>query len=359
MSISKLNKKIKDELLKRREQSYENELSKIFELYRKGIAELKNSESILSKDEWGKVIKNVEALCDTIIKAFDYYSSARIADCYQLIKDYISENATSTSLNIYSISCDNKEDAHWYRMRKKESEKELFRPREMFHIPFELRGKIQTQRYSIPGYPCLYLGRTIHTCWAEMHELSLSDFYVSRVEVVEDIRLLDLRLPVNDFNIEHRGDLIKILNTYPLIIACSIKTYNQSDSFKPEYIIPQQIMLTLAENSDIIGCIYSSTRKNPVFQWNEIVFDNIAIPVRDAKAKEGYCSKLKNLFKITMPTSYEYEIIKKPFQTILFNYNESSESISLEYPEQYKDSIFGQIESRLLSKEAKLIYNWD
>ncbi len=29
---------------------------------------------------------------------------------------------------------------------------------EMFHIPFELRGLVKTNRYSIPGLPCVYLG---------------------------------------------------------------------------------------------------------------------------------------------------------------------------------------------------------
>jgi hypothetical protein len=33
--------------------------------------------------------------------------------------------------------------------------------RELFHIPFQSRERVATQRYSIPGLPCLYLGGSV------------------------------------------------------------------------------------------------------------------------------------------------------------------------------------------------------
>jgi hypothetical protein len=43
-----------------------------------------------------------------------------------------------------------------YRVRRDSSDS-LTRE-DLFHIPFEERYKVTTQRYSIPGVPCLYLG---------------------------------------------------------------------------------------------------------------------------------------------------------------------------------------------------------
>lgn len=42
---------------------------------------------------------------------------------------------------------------------------------DMFHIPFDKRGIVKTQRYSFPGYPCLYVGATTYACWEELHRV--------------------------------------------------------------------------------------------------------------------------------------------------------------------------------------------
>ena len=47
---------------------------------------------------------------------------------------------------------------------------------EFFHIPFNLRGKVKTQRFSIPGFPSLYLGTTIYVCWEELNRPNINEF---------------------------------------------------------------------------------------------------------------------------------------------------------------------------------------
>ena len=58
-----------------------------------------------------------------------------------------------------------------YRIRvKRDDEKYVeFNYSDMFHIPLDKKGIIHTQRYSSPGYPCLYVGESIYACWEEMH----------------------------------------------------------------------------------------------------------------------------------------------------------------------------------------------
>ena len=65
----------------------------------------------------------------------------------------------------------------------------------MFHIPFNKRGKVETQRYSAPGYPCLYLGSSVNACWEELGQPRFDDMMVSRFVVKEAFPVLDLRMP--------------------------------------------------------------------------------------------------------------------------------------------------------------------
>lgn len=50
-----------------------------------------------------------------------------------------------------------------------------------FHIPFNLRGKVKTQRFSIPGFPSLYLGNSIYVYWEELKRPNISDFQAVRL----------------------------------------------------------------------------------------------------------------------------------------------------------------------------------
>lgn len=59
----------------------------------------------------------------------------------------------------------------FYRARVHSGTKK-FTYKDMFHIPFSKRGIVQTQRYSFPGYPCLYVGESVYACWEEMHRVS-------------------------------------------------------------------------------------------------------------------------------------------------------------------------------------------
>ena len=45
-----------------------------------------------------------------------------------------------------------------YRMR---ISKETLSKEKMFHVPFNMREKVSSARFSIPGFPCLYLGTSL------------------------------------------------------------------------------------------------------------------------------------------------------------------------------------------------------
>ncbi len=95
-------------------------------------------------------------------------------------------------------------DDSLYRVRCSDSE--LSERKDMFHIPFHLRHLVGTQRYSIAGLPCLYLGTSIYVCWQEMGKPDLNKMYLSRFKCVnsDNVKVINFSysletLKKNDF----------------------------------------------------------------------------------------------------------------------------------------------------------------
>lgn len=226
---------------------------------------------------------------------------------------------------------------------------------EMFHISLNNRGIVRTQRYSFPGYPCLYLGSTIYSCWEEMDQPKFDDMMVSQFTASRDFLLFDLRKP-NQLDFEQ--NLEKTLVRLPMVIACSLRVKHQKDNYKPEYIIPQLLIEYIIEQNrnlynnegkDLcelqIGVIYTSSRINNDMEFPKRVFDNIAIPVFNTDGE--YCQVLASCFSWTDPTCYEYENLKKRFEPRIFHIDNDREE------ENYKCSKMGELEERLSSFEKK------
>lgn len=110
-------------------------------------------------------------------------------------------------------------------------------PKEMFHIPLDMRGIVKTQRYSTSGYPCLYLGESIYGCWEEMRRPPMIKCAVSRLECSLKLNIVDLSIPSE---IDMTNPAYQRL--IPLIISCMVPVENHNDTYKPEYIIPQLII---------------------------------------------------------------------------------------------------------------------
>lgn len=293
-----------------------------------------------------EVLGEVRGVKEIIKGALEDYSKAKIVNAISRIEGYIRNNK---NLLTYSLCPSNNDvDKFWYRMRILEKDKKVYPATEMFHIPFQLRGKVNTQRFSIPGYPCLYISRSIWATWEEMHEPKLDEFCVSCLKPTisenNPIKLLDLRMI--DEAEPCSSDIRRILVTLPFVIACSIKVLNPDDSFKPEYIMSQLVMLALVNDQERIGCIYTSTQRNSRFNWDIAKLDNIALPVQMVEYK-GYCSKLSSMFEITDSTSCEYEMLRCPFNPVLWSNIENTDR------NNYENSIFGQLENRLKAMDSR------
>jgi hypothetical protein len=329
-------------------ESTEAYIARLLKKYR---SELQSVTNIVINDQavWNQLLEDVEDLNNVLIDSLQLYSQAKIADSIARLHSILTKTDKLLQL---SVSPSQECDKNWYRMRNQEDGKRVFPANEMFHIPFNLRHKVSLARYSVSGYPCLYISRSVWATWEEMHEPKLSDFSVSRLELQHGFQVLDLRVPVwsDPVNI---SQLIKQLYTIPLILSCSVKVKYPRDNFKPEYIIPQLVMLAITyPDVDFVGCAYTSTMRNPVFNWANIrLLDNIALPVYSVNPSYKLCPKLTSFFKVSDSTNYDYELLKEPFSTLFMNVID--EALVVEGAQKYSSSVFGQIESRLAQMEVK------
>lgn len=244
---------------------------------------------------------------------------------------------------------------NFYRMRKFENRRNISY-KEMFHIPFGMRGKVTTQRYSIPGYPCLYLGESTYGCWEEIGRPPLSSCMVSKYKTKDHLLLIDLTIPTKEC-LNHPNTFLTMLWRYPFILVCMIPVKDESSTFKPEYLFPQLLMKYIIEkyhkskNKDsehnYKGIYYTSVYKNSEFDFPENVFNNYAITTLETTQSTNFCPVLCRHFKLTNPTCEEYERIRTATNSDLIWNDERS---------NYEKSSFGLVE-RALNDEKRFPMN--
>ncbi|GEM63388.1 hypothetical protein SF1_13700 [Sphingobacterium faecium NBRC 15299] len=240
---------------------------------------------------------------------------------------------------------------------------------QLFHIPFEIREKVSTQRYSIPGFPCLYLGDSIFVCWEELGRPDLNTFYASRFDLSQSkLKFLFFDTFPNEVKKKcfpkknHEGKLFNLLLPYlcywPLLAACSLMVKKPNEVFKPEYIIPQLLLQWVVSVQKVDGVVYKSNRiKESKHAMG--TFRNVVIPVK-TNEPNGICPQLKKKIKLTNPISYQLLIISgNKASPIPVRNNDLHRVMFVEIIEGeksvYSDTIFGQLESKLGSLPAKYI----
>lgn len=283
--------------------------------------------------DWDNIIKKNNQLIEAIKESVRLYYEGRHTSAFRHLSKYIGVLKSVINVRIQDL----------YRMRMFD-EGEKHDCNGMFHIPFNKRTIVKTQRYSAPGYPCLYLGKSAYVCWEEMLRPNLDKCYVSRFRTKKDIILVyDLSLPTYSRRVTNYDFWLDLLRL-PLILACMVKVAKPKDPFKPEYIIPQFIMEWVIEarmtKKDLMGILYTSVHKSNDFKFASEKLENVAIPVF-FPFKGKYSKKLCNLFQLTEPTCDELERAKCPYQAI----ERDEKMTDLEY--KYRISTFGQLEARL------------
>lgn len=234
-------------------------------------------------------------------------------------------------------------EENFFRMRTFADRRNGIEYKEMFHIPIKKRRLACTGRYSIPGYPCLYLGKSSYVCWEEMGRPQMSNCWCSRLKTRVAFDVLDLRLPLENVFCDN---IARYMVLFPLLISCMIPMKGENgDVFKPEYLIPQLIMEWVIKN-DKTGIYYTTThftkqtRKD--FDYPRDKFDNLAMPIKSPLDGDvENCPVLARMFKISNPANDEIEALKHGRDLEWVNLAEDQKV------ENFRTSSFGKLESYL------------
>ena len=275
----------------------------------------------------------VKRICEIIITAIEYQLNGNTVKAISMVEKLFKEKDIGDDLFtcILEESEANDFTKQLYRGRVGE---EIYNLSEMFHVPFNKRQYVATERYSIPGYPCLYLSGSIYGSWLELNKPSINNFYVSRYEVSERLKVLDLSLLPRDiisgslgygneymkkYNIGEEigiGEVIlKYIYTWPIICASSFIIDEKNRTFKSEYILPQlllQVIRNFSDESNFVqfdGIKYFSTKcqygvnvqPNPIYINYVFISDN-GKKYLDKSGNE-YSKKLSHKFKLTPPAN--------------------------------------------------------
>jgi hypothetical protein len=298
--------------------------------------------------------KRNKILRDGLIQTVEAYYEGNPCKAYSIfekclkhsnILGYIDKNSRITSEN------------NFFRIRIKNGNYALSK-KELFHIPFDKRGLVRTQRYSIPSLPSLYLSNSIYTAWEEMGRPSFEDIQAVRISNVSSLGVLDLTTDFYNNNlyriINHKWAYLYKVMVWPLVAACSIKVRNINDDFKPEYIIPQILLQWINAKSDLDGIKYSSTHIDNTNN-HQGLFYNYVFPVKTYHKDEGYCPRLVSKFHSTevLPIQLRQFVSHNSRfdeqESISFDVNKDVRSLELikGISQHYSSSYFGILEHSL------------
>lgn len=243
-----------------------------------------------------------------------------------VVSDIDSSYSTRLGSCIPGIS-NEKYSYHYERIKKEEltfyrARTEYFdNPKEMYHIPLSKRDLVGTQRFSIPGVPCLYLGTSVYDVWLEMGRPAYSDFNVSAVKLRDEgKKLMVLNLAYNPYVLlgiaevvtdESGLDItrvieitISMLRLYPVIIATSVQNKKSSEKFRSEYIVSHLLMMNLqAIGCDGIAYLSKRIEGHEEYALPQIV--NVAFPAYEASKVDRDYGTICEKIEITRPRNYE------------------------------------------------------
>lgn len=221
---------------------------------------------------------------------------------------------------------------------------------EMFHIPSQKRQLASNERFSLCGFPSLYLSTMQQLAWQECGyppEYYCSEYqYLPSDDSQDDWKIIALCAPkeirnrflatyYNDFDL-WLSIVERCLKTYPLILSCSFANASGKAPFKQEYIIPQMLMQWVHRNKDkyngisYFSCIDMRSEQSV---WNAY---NLVLPALPPYDDDGLSLALKEHFNWSMPTYVHVPILNSSTTTpdvqILDTYsNEICQALGTQY----------------------------
>lgn len=336
------------------DRQYKESLQEAFEVYNDWVSQyeeqiLQQALMLAGRSEllegWTSVNESIQNTERLILSAIDEYYGGKINHAQNTIFQILSELIANDSQNFLVSDIDKsyatRMVAPFPELHSKvidyEKEYELmnheeltfFRARvshvdgfqDMLHIPLSQRDAISTQRFSVPGTPCLYLGTSSYDVWRELDRPAYCNFNVSALKIKpqaqrQPIKILNLinssyfmyglvGIPTKESITRKTVDLLcQQLQIWPFVCATSFKVKNSAKNFRSEYIISHLIMMSL-QQLGIDGVAYTSNQLTPSEEPLAVpLMVNLALPVFSDSVSAKYGPICNNLL-ITDPVNFE------------------------------------------------------
>lgn len=306
------------------------------------------------------VVSKIKSLNESINKAVELFYEGKILEATTTFNKSLDKILFDDVQLISKIPV----ETNFYRSRTNGTRH--YSKADLFHVKFELRHIVSTNRYSVPGFPALYLGDTTYVCWEEFNRHKLKDLWFSRISNTRALKIIliqrieDFLNELNQINSDLQLTfLLRYLITFPLTISCSVKVKHPDGNFKPEYIIPQMLLQYISKKEDIDGIKFMSTKVD-YNKLHEVEAYNYVFPVKTIH-KKGFCNRLTDIFHSTEPTSLEMEeILYNPTtHPMVVNSGTPSDNRQIELIDNlksyYSSTSFGKIETSLMQRQLSKI----
>ena len=295
---------------------------------------LKKIEDLKTKPHLQSFIQNINTTINetkkiqtNIIKIFNFLFNGKMQTAINTLKNLVdrySSKLITPILDSYAF----RGDDYYYNPDDELKELYLYKGRigeayqsykreDMFHIPLDKRCITRTERYSMPGVPCIYLAQNSYVVWKEMQMPSFDKLSISAYKITNPhLKIIDLtysfqtvydifedqQLFLQHYDRRAAKKVLEAMSIFPLIVAVSVKCREKNRHFKSEYAIPQLLMCCLKGN--LIGIAYHS---NEIPTDNNMFATNIAIPIINYKRNQKY-GEIKNDIELTDPMNFDYFI---------------------------------------------------
>ena len=124
---------------------------------------------VVIRAEYNATNAYYEGVHDFFKDVFDNYNKGDIFSALSLLHDKLVDGSTGQlKLNRDFIE----KGTPLFRMRS-QGEYKLLSRKEMFHIATDKIKFAKNYRYSLNGFPCLYLGASLYVCWEEMRRADI------------------------------------------------------------------------------------------------------------------------------------------------------------------------------------------
>ena len=259
--------------------------------------------------------KDIESITNGVLKVIALYLNGSPALAYSHFDETIKINKLKYLLTNRTKILNR--NSSFYRLRSDGGFTTPITPLQLFHVPFELRFKIDTKRYSIPGFPCLYVSDSLHIACKEMDiDDSTNQLKsIKAVRLTNNAKLRYLDVAARDISTLLAGkskfvmgkddsvilEIFEYALLYPIIAACHTKIdYSKMHApFKIEYVVPQILLQWFRDNNRFThGIRYFSNRIDYATGSSKIGAYNYVFPVK-ASCKDGYCQNLQKIFNST------------------------------------------------------------